>query len=501
MRSNKKIKVLYISAESRPFITVGGLGEVAYALVHALDMLPKEKTKGFELDVRLALPFHAAIDRENYKIFPCAKFFVPHKNSAIKAEAYEVHVDGIPVYLIHGSPIPQESGPIYAPDAALDGPKYAFFSIAALGLVRSLNWQPDILHANDWHTAPAIYALSLRRDSDPFFSPVSTLLTVHNLPYLGAGAGNALTEFSLPAAQESLLPFWAQNLPLPLGLLTADQIVAVSPGYAQEILTPEFGSGLDEFLKTRSSSITGIVNGIDLDYWNPETDNQITYNFSTNNVEPREGNKTWLQKHFGLEVDPHIPLLAMISRLDNQKGVDLVMDALLHLSVQEWQMIVLGTGQPELENAAKRLEATLPTKVRAVIAFDKNLSRHIYGGADALLIPSRYEPCGLVQMIAMRYGCVPIARATGGLKDTIIDYDKSPKSTGFLFPNATSIDLNKAIQHALTIYSNKNDWQALQKRCMEQDFSWSHSAQKYFELYVSLIEKRRKLLDINDQED
>jgi starch synthase len=319
------------------------------------------------------------------------------------------------------------------------------------------------------------------------------MLTIHNLPYLGAGAGNSLTEFNLPPAEDSSLPFWAQNLPLPLGLLTADQIVAVSPGYAKEILSPEFGSGLDGFLKTRANNITGIINGIDLEYWNPETDNQITFNFSMNNTEPREGNKTWLQKHFGLEVDPHIPLLGMISRLDNQKGFDLVMDALIQLASQDWQAIILGTGQPELENAAKRLESVLPTKVRAVIAYDQNLSRHIYGGADTLLMPSRYEPCGLVQMIAMRYGCVPIARATGGLKDTIVDYNHSPASTGFLFGPATVNALSEAIQHALDTYADKTAWQALQKRGMEQNFSWTKSAQQYLKLYQALIEKRRKL--------
>jgi starch synthase len=487
------MKILYIAAESRPFITVGGLGEVAYELVHALAMLPESITKGKEMDIRLALPFHAAIEQGNLDLHPCAKFYISYINGIMNAEAFEVHIDGIPVYLISGPPIPKESGPIYASDAALDGPKYAFFSVAALGLAHNLNWKPDILHANDWHTAPAIYALSLRRATDEFFANTSSMLTVHNLPYLGSGAGNALNEFGLPPAHGSPLPFWAQNLPLPLGLLSADQIVAVSPGYANEILTPEFGSGLDEFLKTRADSVTGIINGIDLNYWNPEVDNEITFNFSINNTEPREGNKTWLQKQFGLEVNPRIPMLGVISRLDNQKGIDLVMDALLSLAGENWQAIILGTGRPELENAAKRLESALPTKVRTIIAYDKNLSRRIYGGADALLIPSRYEPCGLVQMIAMRYGCIPIARATGGLKDTIIDSDGPAKSTGFLFETPSPTALSGAIRRALIKYADKNAWQAMQKRAMEQDFSWTRSAEEYYTLYKKLITKRRKI--------
>lgn len=482
----KKLKVLFIAAESRPFVTVGGLGEVAYALAHALSDLPREYTRYDEIDVRIALPFYAGIEREKWSLQSTAEFSVQHKDGAIKAEAYEVHVDGIPFYLIHGSPIPQESGPIYAPDAALDGPKFVFFSLAALELARKIDWKPDILHANDWHTAPAIYSLALNRDKDPFFSNTGTLLDIHNLPYLGAGAGPSLDDFGLPSAEASNLPFWAQNLPLPLGLLTADQIVTVSPSYAQEILTPEFGSGLHDFLKTRATAITGILNGIDIEYWNPESDSYITFNFTQSNLEPRDGNKTWLQKHFGLEEDPHIPIMGMVTRLDSQKGVDLVMDALLQLVDRPWQVVILGTGQPELENAAQRLEHNLPERVRAVIAFDSVLSRRLYGGCDMMLIPSRYEPCGLVQMIAMRYGCIPIARSTGGLRDTIHDYDDSPDSTGFLFEPATPTALNHAIRRALDAYNVRHEWKAMQKRAMEQDFSWTRSAREYFTVYQIL---------------
>jgi len=482
----KKLNVLCLAAESRPFVTVGGLGEVAFALAYALSELPKEFTHYDEIDVRIALPFYAGIEREKWTLQSIAEFNVPHKDGLIPAQAYEVHVDGIPFYLIHGSPIPQESGPIYAPDAALDGRKFVFFSLAALELVRRIGWKPDILHANDWHTAPAIYSLALHREKDSFFTNTASLLTVHNLPYLGAGAGPALNDFCLPPAEGSNLPFWAQNLPLPLGLLAADQIVTVSPGYAKEILTPEFGSGLQGFLNTRATAITGILNGIDVDYWNPESDSHITFNFSSSNMEPRDGNKTWLQKYFNLEADPHIPILGMITRLDNQKGVDLVMDALLQLIDRPWQAIILGTGQPELENAAQRLEQILPDRVRAVTAFDKILSRRIYGGSDMILIPSRYEPCGLVQMIAMRYGCIPIARSTGGLKDTIQDYDENPASTGFLFEPATPTALNHAIRRALDAYNVHHEWKLLQKRAMEQDFSWTRSAREYFTLYQML---------------
>ena len=490
--SISKLKILFLAAEARPFVTVGGLGEVTYSLIRALGALPKNITGLDEFDIRLALPFYAAINEENYNLQPIADFNVRHKARHIKATAFEVHVDGIPVYLIHGSPIPKESGPIYSSDAALDGKKFVFFSLAALELARTLQWQPDVVHANDWHTAPAIYSLCLRRESDKFFSNTATLLGIHNLPYLGVGAGPALNDFGLPPAHGSNLPFWAQNLPFPLGLLVADHIVAVSPGYAQEILTPEFGSGLNKFLKSRASIITGILNGIDIFYWDPETDPQIQFNYSEGNIKPRKGNKLWLQSKLGLDTNPSIPVLGMVGRLDNQKGVDLIMDALLKLTDRPWQAILLGTGQPELENAARRLQATLPDRVRSIIAYDKALSRGIYAGCDAILIPSRYEPCGLVQMIAMRYGCIPIARATGGLNDTINDFDQTINSTGFLFKKATSLALATAIARAMEVYSNPYQWLELQKRAMAEDFSWERSAVEYFELYKSLTKRPTK---------
>ena len=482
----KKLNILYIAAESRPFVTVGGLGEVAYSLVRAISQLTQKETDPYDVDIRLALPFHAAIHRDNLDMESIASFDIPSNKGLVKATAYEVRVDGITVYLIQGSPIPTEPGPIYAMDAALDGHKYVFFSIAALELAKTIGWQPHILHANDWHTAPAVYYVYLKRKQDQFYSNIKTLLTIHNLPYLGSGAGQAMNDYGLPAAENSPLPFWAQNLPLPVGLLTADHIVAVSPGYASEILTPAYGSGLHEFLKTRQDTISGILNGIDTDYWNPEIDPTITFNYSVSQVEPREGNKTWLQKKFKLEEEPRNPIMAVVSRLDYQKGIDLVLDALMNLADLRWQVIILGTGTPDLEDAARRLERVYPDRVRAVIAYDKELSRHIYDGADIFLIPSRYEPCGLVQMIAMRYGCVPVARATGGLKDTIVDCMHLAECTGFLFEEATALDLEKAIRRALAAYKQKRIWKKIQKFCMERDFSWQQSALKYFNLYTIL---------------
>lgn len=489
------IRVLTLAAEAAPFVKIGGLGDVTGALPAALRALPTP------VDVRLVLPFYNMIDKAQYKLEPVAAFTIAHvypeqsRRTSITAEAFRTTVGGVPVYLISGVPI-ASSPSVYSSDAELDGAKFTFFSLAALELARTLEWQPHVVHAHDWHTAPAVYHLSLTRPQDEFYRSTATLLTVHNLPYLGVGAGPSLAEFGLPPAQASPLPRWAQHLPLPLGLLAADHITTVSQGYAKEILTPGFSSGLDEFLKTRSASITGILNGLDMEVWNPQSDREIQARYSVGDIKKRarisrDRNKAALLEELGLDAGPQRPLLGMVNRMDYQKGVDLVPDALRGVGDLEWQAVILGSGDPALEDAARRLGNDLPN-VSAVIRYDGALARRIYAGADMLLIPSRYEPCGLTQMIAMRYGCVPVARATGGLRDTIVDYhaEKSGgqrRSTGFLFEAATSEALSQAIRRALSVYEDKRRWRGLQRRGMGQDFSWQNSAERYLELYEELI--------------
>jgi starch synthase len=408
-----------------------------------------------------------------------------------RAEALMLELDGLPVYLIAGPLIPADA-PVYTPDAGADGVKFTFFSLAALELARQLDWAPHVVHANDWHTAPAVYALGLRREGDAFYRHTATLLGLHNLPYLGVGAGQALADFGLPPASNSALPEWARDVPLPLGLLSADHIVAASPTYAQEILTPEFGSGLQEFLETRSGRISGILNGLDVERWNPHDDSLLAVNYSVDDLTQRAANKVALQAEFDLQPDLNVPLLAMVTRMDHQKGVDLVPEALRLLVSSRtharlpWQAIILGTGDPGVEAAARQLEVDFPSRVRAALRFDAALSHRLYAGADMLLIPSRYEPCGLTQMIAMRYGCVPVARATGGLRDTIADFDRSADSTGFLFNEPTPEALAGALVRALHTYARPRAWHGLQSRGMRRDFSWARFARQYLELYLSL---------------
>jgi starch synthase len=479
---------MFLAAEADPFIKVGGLGDVAGSLPPALRAL-KPASGEESLDIRIVLPLYGAIKQKDYPLDHLATVTIGHTLGPQVAEIYQTHLDGLVVYLISGSFIP-ESGPIYSGDPQIDGRKFIFFSLAALEMTRAIDWQPDVIHANDWHTAAAVYWLGLHRSQDPFFARISTLLGIHNLPYLGSGTADVMGAFGLPPAASSGLPEWARHLPLPLGLFTADRIVTVSPGYAAEILTPEFGSGLDEFLMTRADVVSGILNGIDEAAWDPAIDRDLVENYSLAELARRKTNREALQGELGLPVQAKGPLLSMVTRLVHQKGVDLALDALRLAGDLEWQLILLGTGDDVLEEDARRLQAEYPDRVRAVIRFDPGLSRRIYGGSDAILIPSRYEPSGLTQMIAMRYGCVPIARATGGLRDTIKDYHEEKNGTGFLFSKEDPVEMADTLGRALDVFQNTRRWRGIQRRGMQQDFSWRRSAQAYFNLYQAMVHNK-----------
>ncbi len=494
------MKVLFLASEADPFIKVGGLADVAGSLPRALrEINNSASAEAIKIDLRLVIPYHPLIRREQYSPQLIAEYPIHTTDGEIMVRAFSLEADELTVYFIAGDPIDQETG-VYSADLEADGFKYVFFSLACLELARQLRWKPDILHANDWHTASAVYSLALRRPTDPFFQHTASLLTIHNLPYLGSMTSPALESFGLPPAKHSELPSWARQMALPLGLLTTDAIVAVSPRYAKEILTEEFGSGLGAFLKNHSAKISGILNGLETHKWDPTSDKYLSLNFSSSDLAHRAANKAFLQEEMNLEINPHLPLLAMVTRMDPQKGVDLAVAALRSMlqskdaDLLPFQMVFLGTGSPVLETEVRQLEQDYPQAVRARILYSESLSHHIYAGADILLMPSRYEPCGLSQMIAMHYGCVPIGRATGGLCDTIQDPAESNQGTGFLFTPAKPEALVNAIHRALVIYmEDPSGWMEIQVRDMQQDFSWSRSAQEYKKLYGSLLGRRKKV--------
>ncbi len=473
------LNVLFLAAEAEPFIKVGGLGDVAGSLPRYLRSLSPEFTGGIALDVRLVLPLHPVLKSSIRGLHTLQLFGLPYQDGSLQVQVFGTNLEGLPVYFLDGAPI-SSSGSVYSSDPNLDRDKYAFFSLAALELARQLDWQPDVVHANDWHSALACYALLLKRWEGQLHG-ITSIITVHNLPFTGPDLSEVLPAYGLMEVQTGL-PEWANTRPLPLGLWASDAIVAVSPSYAREIQTSEYGCGLQDYLRARRESLNGILNGIDYDSYNPALDPALASNFGIPTLERRPLNKSALQVRLGLASEPETPLLAVVSRMDPQKGIDLIPRALRKLSDLKWQVVLLGTGDPAVERAAQKLQTDFPDRVRVELRYDAGLARQIYAGSDMLLMPSRYEPCGLSQMIAMRYGCIPIVSAVGGLKDTVLDGE-----TGFILPRATAVRLAARIRDALEVFPDRIRWAQMQRTGMEQDFSWAVSARHYFQLYQRVI--------------
>ncbi|MEW6085414.1 MAG: glycogen synthase [Chloroflexota bacterium] len=476
---SQTINVLFLAAEAEPFVKVGGLGDVAGSLPRFVRNLSNDEIK---FDVRIVLPQHAVIKPEALK--PAGIYAIPRGSSEVAVEAFEGALDGIPVYFINGEPI-RASGSVYSSNNKQDAEKYVFFSLAALELPEQLNWKPDIIHCNDWHTALAAYGNLVRRWQDQK-RRIASIITIHNLPFLGPDVKEILEAYGIPLANTDL-PDWARVLPMPLGLWASDAIVAVSPTYAKEILHEEFGSGLQDFFRNRTETLRGILNGLDTASFDPQTDPVIPKNFNAESLSLRPKNKSALQERLGLPINASVPLLGMVSRMDPQKGVDIALKGLRMLKKQNWQFVMLGAGDPKLEALAKKLQEDMPDRVRVETRYDAKLARQIYAGADIFLMPSRYEPCGISQMIAMRYGSVPLVRAVGGLHDTVTDAE-----TGFVFVDAKVKSFNDALRRALSILPDHAKWENLQKAGMALDFGWHASAQKYGELYKKIVEESRE---------
>ncbi len=482
---SESIKVLFAASEAEPFIKIGGLGDVAGTLPGALTEYFKNTPNLPVLDLRLFIPFHSRIQASRFHINEVTTFPVHSKTGDIQANVYFCSDQGFPVYLISGEPLPAD-GAVYDPNPAVDGKKFAFFSLAVLEFCILQSWIPDVLHANDWHTALIPYLIREKKEYSEIFKRTKTILGVHNLPFMGGGTQAGLTEMDIPSSEDFRLPKWARHIPLPMGLAASDRIIAVSPGYAREILTPEFGCGLDGFLFTCTEKVSGILNGLDTKVWNPARDTYLVSTFTKLSLQNRTKNKQEILTRLGLAYDSRTPLLIMISRIDQQKGIDFALKALQNLTERKFQLIILGVGDPVLEDACKSFEDEYPERVRMLQRFDQALSHQLYASGDMILIPSRYEPCGLTQMISMRYGCVPIARNTGGLSDTILDTSPDSGQTGFLFQDATLVSCEAAIERALNIFINQQSWQQIQKNGMKTDFSWKHSATKYADEYIGL---------------
>ena len=481
-----KIEVMFIAAEAEPYVKVGGLGDVAGALPRALNQLNQiQMTK---VSVRLFLPYHQTIKDKKIKTELITDFTIPTLEGDKTGKCYFFEDEGLKVYLIDGEPV-KKAKHIYDNRSDIIGDLYTFFSLSLYQIIKNISWQPDIIHANDWHTALTIYATSIRNKLKSQRKKYHTVLSIHNLQYMGFESKDLLKFYKIPVRRKSFLPAWSKRLPLPLGIDTAEKVVTVSPTYAKEIQTAKYGCGLENYFKDAKIPLSGILNGIDDNYWNPQTDIHINTNYNINSLAKRQSNKKQLLNEFTLDTNLSIPLLVIISRLEYQKGIDIAIESLKIFKAQQWNLVILGSGNPQLEESCQHLYSQFPEKVRVVSRFDEQLAHKLYASGDVLLMPSRYEPCGITQMIAMRYGCVPIANSTGGLKDTICDGKDQTKQTGFLIKKSSPAELSNTLMRAITIFiNNKDQWGTVQINGMEKDFSWSNSALKYANLYRQLLQ-------------
>lgn len=475
------MKLLFVAAEGAPFSKTGGLGDVIGAL-------PKSLAKSGH-DVRVILPYYDMVE---------AKFGdqiedVLHFETKVGWRSQYVGVkrivrDGVTFYFIDNQHY-FFRGHVYGDFD--DGERFAFFQLAALETMERVDFIPDVLHAHDYHTAMIPFLLKEKYRWIQAYHGIKTVLTIHNLEFQGQFDPGMLWDLfgvGFERYADGTLR-WNDCLNwMKAGILYADRVTTVSPSYAQEIMTAEYGCGLDQILRMESGKVTGIVNGIDADLYNPETDPLLTHHFSLSDLSGKAASKRALQERVGLPVRDDVPLLGIVSRLTRQKGFDVVVEELHQLLQKDIQIVLLGTGDPGFENAFAWFGQAYPDKLSANITFDVQLAQEIYAASDVFLMPSRFEPCGLSQMMAMRYGTLPLVHEVGGLRDTVQPFNAIDGSgTGFSFNNLSGYWFNWAVDEALAVYYNdKQAWYGLQEQAMTRDFSWDTASQRYNDLYQSL---------------
>ena len=459
------MKVAFCAAEVAPFSQAGGLGDVAGSLPAAISRFKSDNP----VEIIILTPLYGLIDRQKYGLVQTELSF----NIQLAGKGYPIGIwqsqlpnSSVPVYFMENQELFGDREQVYPygrPEWELEG--FLVFNQAVFELLRRLNFRPDILHVHDWHTGSIAATLSDIRPFDQYFSRTYSVLTIHNLSYQGIfGETNCLRE----------------------GILKSNAVTTVSPTYAQEILTPRFGAGLDEVLRGCERKVSGILNGIDTAHYNPATDSSIPRHYDVNTVfEGKKACKAALQKTMNLPIDPSIPLVGFVGRLVDQKGLDILLPAMRKLDEQgiAFQWAFLGSGDPLLEAAVSEWVARSES-TGLKIGFDSELAHQIYAGSDIFAMPSAFEPCGLGQMISMRYGSVPAVHAVGGLADTIFDVRKHhPLGNGFRFEEYTAEALVELFIAAKKLFENKEEWQALVQRCMRENHSWDNRAAAYIEFY------------------
>lgn len=472
---NKKIKILFIGAELNPLVKVGGLADVMGALPKALLNLNTEPL--------IILPFYGAI---NKKLYPNslvkANLKLPHTKFNFSVYQTLLPKTKIKILLIKNKLFDAQE--IYS--LKNDTERFAVFAKCSVEAIKVLGLKPDLVHCHDWHTALVPTILDEYSLSDKSFANIPTLLTIHNLASQGLSSLELVDQVAL---NKKLTPALMEDYydddkldQLKIGILSADMINTVSPTYAQEILTKAYGVGLEKYLQRRKKNLKGILNGIDVDFFNPKNDKLIYKKYSINNYQTAKlFNKQALQQELKLE-QKNVPIFAIVSRLVSQKGMDILSPLWEKFLSKDLQIVVLGTGEKKYEAELAQLNKKYPKKFRAILKFDASMAQKIYAAADFFLMPSSFEPCGLGQMIAMRYGTLPIVRETGGLKDSV-----KHKKTGLVFTKYDIKYLEKTWQQALKIFADKKFLAKMIQEAMRQDFSWDKSALEYVKIYRKLI--------------
>jgi starch synthase len=474
------MKVLFVASEGVPFVKTGGLGDV-------IGSLPKELQKQ-DVDVRLVLPKYGEISQEfRKKMTVKASFTVPlgWRNQYCGIE--ELLYNGLHCYFIDNEYYFKRQGVYGYGD---DAERYAFFCRAVLEALPHLDFAPQILHCHDWQTGMIGAFLKAHYQRNPYYTRINTIFTIHNLQYQGIFSKAILGDV-LGLSEEYFtidgIEYYGQINAMKAGLVFSDLITTVSNTYVEEIQTPYFGEGLDGLLRARNRDLYGVVNGIDYEVYNPETDPHISVTYDEKNVQKQE-NKMKLQERLGLPVRPEVPLLAIVSRLVQAKGFDLLACFLEEILAMDVQLVVLGTGEEQYQALFRHAAWRHPDKVSANIQFDERLAQQIYAASDLFLMPSRFEPCGIGQLIALRYGSLPVVRETGGLKDTVQSYNEhTGAGNGFSFTNYNAHDMLHTIKRAIGFFYDKPVWLNIVQNAMRTDYSWHESARRYQALYRKLL--------------
>lgn len=486
MSDNGPLKILFMAAEVVPFAKTGGLADVANALPKAIRALGH--------DIRVAMPRYGRIKPEQFdlqEVLPTFEVPISHTTEPTRLLQATIPPD-IPVYMVDNAKYFDREGIyMYADDAD----RFIFYCRATLEALKLLEWQPDIIHCHDWHTAIVPNWLRTIYQDDPFFASVATVYTIHNLAYQGIFGYRVLEIAGLEEWGFQYHPEMADlNEVVDLmgrGIYWADVVSTVSETYAREILTPEYGERLDPLLRDRRDRLFGILNGIDYETFNPATDPHIAAQYDSLTLERRLENKLALQREANLPEEPNVPLLGIISRLTDSKGLDILSAAIDHILDLGVQFVLMGTGDQHYHELFSRMVQQYPRQMAVFLTFNTPLSHRFFAGCDIMLMPSRVEPCGTNQLIAMHYGSVPVVRATGGLADTVQDYDpRTDQGNGFVFRPYDRWALFAAIVRAIETLRHQEVWRQIQVRGMHADFSWNRSAIKYVELYRRALASR-----------